>query len=146
MTAIALALTIVIAAIAMLHAYRAAGGLWPGTSPADLSNIVVGDPRARHMPPPMLTALVAAMIAGVAAWPPLLSPLVARYIAPKLAAAGSLALAAVFLLRGIAGFTPWMAKRHSAEPFASYDRKYYSPLCLALGTGFLILALNGGTP
>ncbi len=39
-----------------------------------------------------------------------------------------------------------MAQRHSAEPFASYNRKYYSPLCLALGAGFLILALNGGTP
>ena len=146
MTMIALALTIIVAAIAVLHAYWAAGGLWPGTSPADLSNIVVGDPRARHMPPPMLTALVAVTIAGVAAWPLLLSPLAARYIAPELAAAGSWAIAAVFLLRGIAGFTPWMARLHSAEPFASYDRKYYSPLCLALGAGFLILATQGGTP
>jgi hypothetical protein len=146
MTAIALVLTIIVAAIAVLHAYWGAGGLWPGTSPADLSNIVVGRPRAKHMPAPRLTALIAAMIGGAAAWPLLLSPLVSQYIAAELAAAGSFALAAVFLLRGIAGFTPWMARRHSAEPFASYNRKYYSPLCLALGAGFLILALNGETP
>ena len=146
MTVIALALTIIVAAIAVLHAYWASGGLWPGTNPADLSNIVVGNPRARDMPAPRLTALVAAMIAGAAAWPLLLSPLISRYIAPELAALGNWALAAVFLLRGIAGFTPWMARRHSAEPFATYNCKYYSPLCLALGAGFLILALNGETP
>jgi hypothetical protein len=146
MTAIALGLTVIIAAIAVLHAYWGAGGLWPGSSPAELSNIVVGDPRTRNMPAPRLTALVAAMIAGAAAWPLVLSPLVGRYIAPELSAHGSWALAAVFLLRGVAGFTPWMAKRHSAEPFANYNRKFYSPLCLALGAGFFILALNGGTP
>jgi hypothetical protein len=146
MTAIALALTIIVAAIGILHAYWAAGGLWPGTSPAELSNIVVGNPRARDMPAPRLTALVTAMIAGVAAWPLLLSPLVSRHLAPELAAAGTWAIAAVFLLRGVAGLTPWMAKRHAAEPFASYNRKYYSPLCLALGAGFLILATQGGTP
>ena len=133
-------------AIAALHAYWATGGLWPGASPADLSNIVVGRVEARTMPRPKLTALVAAMIAAAAAWPLLLAPLVSRYLAPELAALGSYALAAVFLLRGVAGFTPWMAKRHSAEPFANYNRKYYSPLCLALGAGFLILAFNGGTP
>jgi hypothetical protein len=146
MTAIALALTIIIAAIAALHAYWAAGGLWPGTTAAELANTVVGIPLMRTMPAPRLSALVATMIAGGAAWPLLLAPLVSRYIAPELAALGSGALAAVFLLRGLAGFTPLMTKRHTAEPFASYNRKYYSPLCLALGVGFLVLALNGGTP
>jgi hypothetical protein len=146
MTPIALILTLIIAAIALLHAYWARGGLWPGSTPADLSNIVVGRPAARTMPSRRLMAVVAAMIASAAAWPLLLSPHVSRYIAPELAALGSLGNASVFLLRGIAGFTSWMARRHSAEPFATYDRKYYSPLCLALGAGFFILALNGGTP
>jgi hypothetical protein len=144
MTALALVLTVIIAAIAAIHAYWAAGGLWPGTNPAELSAIVYGIPNAR--PAPRLTALVAAIIAGVAAWPLLLAPLVGRHLAPELAMAGGLALAAVFLLRGVAGFTPWMARRHSAEPFATYNRRYYSPLCLALGAGFLSIAFNGGTP
>ena len=144
MTAIALALTIVVAAIALLHAYWAVGGLWPGRTPEELANIVVGSPHMRGPSSPRLTAVVAAMIAGAAAWPLLLAPLVSQYPAPELAAAGSWALAAVFLLRGIAGFMPAMAP-HSAEPFASYNRKYYSPLCLALGAGFLIFAPNGGT-
>ena len=29
---------------------------------------------------------------------------------------------------------------------ATRNHKYYSPLCLAVGAGFLILALNGETP
>jgi hypothetical protein len=144
MTAIAILLTIVVAAIAALHAYWAAGGLWPGTSRAELATIVVGNPRMKDMPSGRLSALVALLIAGAAAWPLLLEPAVRDHLAPILAAAGSWVLAAVFLLRGIAGFTATMAKRHSAEPFASYNRRFYSPLCLALGTCFLILALNGG--
>ena len=30
---------------------------------------------------------------------------------------------------------------NSAEPFATYDRRFYSPLCIVLGVGFVALAL-----
>jgi Protein of unknown function (DUF3995) len=144
MTALAALLTVLMAAIALLHGYWAAGGLWPGRSRAELAAIVVGRPRMTDMPPFAMSATVTVFLAGIAAWPFLIGPFVARTIAPQLAVAGNLVLAAIFLLRGLAGYTPAMASRHSAEPFARYNRILYSPLCLILGAGFLILALNGG--
>jgi hypothetical protein len=48
-------------------------------------------------------------------------------------------LAIVFLGRGLAGYTPGWRARHSGEPFATLDRKTYSPLCLWVGVGFVLL-------
>ena len=49
--------------------------------------------------------------------------------------------ALAFLGRGILGYTPWWRARHPVEPFATLDRRNYSPLCLWVGAGFLILVL-----
>jgi hypothetical protein len=143
MTALALLLTVALALIALIHAYWTAGGVWPGHSRAELAAIVVGRPRMRDMPSTGLSAAVTVLLAGIAAWPLLLGPLAARTMTPRLAAAGSAVFAAVFLLRGIAGYTNAMAVRHSAQPFARLNRTLYSPLCLLIGIGFLVLALNG---
>ena len=147
MTALALAivLTIILGAIAVLHGYWAAGGLWPGKNSAETAAMVVGRPDMRRMPSASLTAVVTLLLAGLAAWPLLLSPLVARHLGPQLALLGSLLVASVFLLRGVAGYTPAMTRRHSAQPFARYNRILYSPICLLVGAGFLVLALNGVT-
>jgi hypothetical protein len=146
MTAIiSIMLTVLLTTIALLHFYWAAGGLWPGQSATELAAIVVGRPGMRAMPSMRLSVLVAVILAGFAAWPFVLSPLVSRFIAPQLAVAGSVISAAVFLLRGVAGYTSAMTRRHSAEPFASYNRILYSPICLLIGAGFLVLALNGET-
>jgi Ca2+/Na+ antiporter len=143
MTALGLLLTVIVGAIALLHGYWAAGGLWPGRSQAELAAIVVGRPGMRRMPSARLSAVVTVMLAGLAAWPLLLSPLVACYLASQLAAVGTVLVAAAFLVRGVAGYTPFMASRHSAEPFARYNRSLYSPICLLVGAGFVVLALNG---
>jgi hypothetical protein len=47
----------------------------------------------------------------------------------------------VFLVRGGLGYTAWWAVRTPTEPFRRFDRKTYSPLCLILGAGFLILVV-----
>jgi len=53
----------------------------------------------------------------------------------------ALLAAIVFLVRGTLGYTdPWAA-RTPEEPFRSLDRKIYSPLCLAIGLGFLFLVV-----
>lgn len=50
----------------------------------------------------------------------------------------------VFVARGIAGlarlsiFKTWIA-----EPFATLNAQFYSPLCLAMGAAFLFLAFTG---
>ena len=51
------------------------------------------------------------------------------------------AIAAVFIGRGILGYTAGWRARFPTEPFATLDRKNYSPLCLWIGAGFLILVL-----
>jgi hypothetical protein len=43
----------------------------------------------------------------------------------------------------IAGYVPAWRRLHSAEPFATFDRRVYAPLCLALGAGFITILLRG---
>ena len=50
-------------------------------------------------------------------------------------------LAAIFIGRGILGYTLGWRARFPTEPFATLDRKNYSPLCFWIGAGFLILVL-----
>jgi hypothetical protein len=135
-------LTVVLAAIAGVHFYWAFGGLWPGDSEDQLVRTVVGDPKLERMPATWLTTLVAAALGAMAIWPLLLS----RLVGGGLAVAGSGVLAAIFLARGVAGYLPAWQRRHPLEPFARLDRALYSPLCIVLGAGFLILTFgNGGT-
>ena len=63
-----------------------------------------------------------------------------RRRSPALAAPSAVAL--VFLGRGIAGFTPAWRRLTPEQPFATLDVRYYSPLCLAIGTGFAALAIK----
>jgi hypothetical protein len=144
MSFVAVAMTLILAAIAGLHAYWALGGRWPGRTETELARIVVGNVGVTHMPRPRMTAFVTAMLAIAAAWPLLILPLLRAHISGSVATAPTILIGAVFLLRGFLGYTEAMRRRHSAEPFATYNRLYYSPLCLALGGGFLILASNGG--
>jgi hypothetical protein len=142
MILITIALTLIMTAIAAIHAYWAAGGLWPGKTEHELVNTVIGIPRLTRMPPAWLTALAATVFAGVAAWPLLLAPIAARITTSGLTMAATLLLAVVFLGRGVTGYLPAWRHRHSAQPFATYDRLYYSPLCVVLGVGFVALAVN----
>ena len=136
----------VLSVIAGLHLYWGFGGLWPANSERDLIDMVIGDPRASGMPTTASTVMVAAMIfaAGLVAvlrtvpLPPLLGfvPL-----------AGSWVIALIFWARGgftylvMLGLTDWPYPL--TERFAELDRGLYAPLCLAIGTGFLALALMG---
>ena len=138
--AIAVALALLLGAIAGLHAYWRRGGLWPAARVEELVATVIGNGRARRMPSPGLSLLVALAIALTALWPLLLA--CATGSATLLRLCG-LAIMAVFLLRGVAGFLPAWRRLHPREPFASYDRCYYSPLCLLVAAGYAALLLRG---
>lgn len=136
--AVAILLGFVLTVLAALHFYWAYGGHWPASSEQGLAQWVVGDPRATRMPSRYLAVAVAVALesATLVAW------LLAFRVAPTidlLVTSAGLVLTLVFLGRGAAGYVPaWRAWR-SAEPFATWDRLLYSPLCLALGGGFLFL-------
>ena len=50
-------------------------------------------------------------------------------------------LAAVFLARGVVGYTPWWAEKTPEPNFRLNDARVYSPLCLFLGLGFIALVI-----
>ena len=141
--AIAVALALLLMAIAGLHFYWGRGGLWPAASEPALIATVIGDARAKRMPSPSLCTLVAASIALTALWPLLLVGVPGTASLRPLVVLGGFAIAAVFLLRGIAGFVPAWQRLHPLEPFASHDRRYYSPFCLLVAAGYAALLLQG---
>ncbi|MCW5747658.1 MAG: DUF3995 domain-containing protein [Alphaproteobacteria bacterium] len=139
---IAIALFATLAAIALAHAWWAAGGIWPAADAAALAHGVIGDGR-RRMPPAWMSGAVAAVLAVVAVWPLLLAGLLAPTV-PQAAVVGVGAVfAAVFVVRGIAGYMPAWRRHFAAEPFATRDRRYFSPLCLVLAAGFAALLVEG---
>lgn len=141
--AIAIALASLLAVIAGLHAYWGCGGLWPAATEDELIATVIGDAQAKRMPSPGLCLLVALAIAVTAIWPLLLIWVSDAAALRRLILVGGFAIMAVFLLRGVAGFLPAWRRLHPREPFASYDRRYYSPLCLLIAAGYAVLLLQG---
>jgi hypothetical protein len=122
--------------VALAHLFWALGTTWPIRDEALLAQTVLGRPGVTKMPNRLLTLLVAVLLFAAA--------VIAMGLADKTdggttrtVLAALLALA--FLGRGIAGYTAGWRARHPVEPFATLDRKNYSPLCLWIGAGFLIL-------
>lgn len=140
-TALAFLIFVVLTIVAVLHAYWAFGGRWPGHDELSLARTVVGSKGVTTMPArgPTLVVALLIFVAGVLALAPVgVSPIV---LPPMLQTLAIAALAVVFLARGAIGFTPLFRRLQAEEPFATLDRRLYSPLCLALGAGFAVLAV-----
>jgi Protein of unknown function (DUF3995) len=141
MSAIALAIFLLLTAIAGIHVAWGTGIRWPRKTEAELVTAVIGH-RSDRMPSPnqcYLAALaifipgaIALMLAGIAQTP----------LPPSLITVAGAGAALVFAGRGIAGYVPAWRARHPREPFASLDRHYYSPLCLILAAGLAVLLVN----
>lgn len=126
--------------IAALHVYWGIGGVWPGTDRSSCAKAVVG---VDAMPSAFAALAVAAMLVAAALVVLALGGVYAAPVdGPRLAGA-SLFIALVFFGRGVLGFTPWWRRLTPEMPFARLDLRYYSPLCLLLGTGIAILAIEG---
>jgi hypothetical protein len=138
MTWLAPILTAVLVAIAAIHIYWGLGGIWPARSAADLARAVVGDGRTR-MPPPWACFAVALLLLVVAAWP---WAMLAHPDSRPLLVAG-IVFAAIFFVRGSAGYSPRWRERFSTQPFATWDMALYSPLCMILAIGLMALLAKG---
>ena len=137
MIALAIILTVVLTAIAALHAYWGFGGVWPGSDAADCARRIGGFRGARSMPGPAACFAVAAALAIAA-----LIPIFLTRQLGMLALLAGVGVALVFLGRGVAGFTPAWRRLTPEQPFATLDVRYYSPVCLAIGAGFVALILG----
>ena len=123
--------------VAFAHLLWALGTAWPLQSEALLAQTVVGSPGITRMPNRFLTLLIALGLFVVA--------LSAMALADPGGGVARTTIGAIFVIiflgRGVVGYTSWWRARHPTEPFATLDRRNYSPLCLWIGAGFLILVV-----
>jgi hypothetical protein len=131
-----------LAAVGGLHAVWAVSP-WPLRSRAEFADLVVGVDEAQAPTPAMCGAVAAALgcagylIAARAGVLPAAGP---RWVHGT----GTGVAAAVLLTRGLAG--PRLLERRGlgrTDRFRALDRRYYSPFCVALGTGAAVVAVRG---
>ncbi|MBI4920279.1 MAG: DUF3995 domain-containing protein [Devosia nanyangense] len=124
--------------IAFAHFVWALGSTWPIRNEQLLVQTVFGAPGATKMPNRLLTFVIAVLL--------LAAGIIALSLADHtsggigLTVVGAV-LALVFLGRGVLGYTAQWRARFPVEPFATLDRRNYSPLSLWIGVGFLILVV-----
>ncbi len=144
-TGLGFALTLCLWLLARLHAMWGYGGLWPAKSEADLARMVVGLPGITRMPPRAACFAVAIALVVIGFWPLWRIGMIVSPLPDRLSLGLGILVASVFALRGIAAYVPTWRRRLPEEPFATYDRQYYGPLCLALAAGFAGLIFGGST-
>jgi len=143
MEIVAQILSVILLMVAALHFYWAVGGFWPGHDEASLTRTVIGATNMSTMPPRWLTIAVSLCIFAAALFPLMWSELMPDLLPGSLLGLGMWVLVLVFIGRGIAGYLPFFHKSNAAEPFATLNRKYFSPLCLMLGASFASLVIFG---
>lgn len=143
MILIAWLLAAILTLIAALHVYWGIGGVWPGTDSRSCARAVAGFKGIEAMPSPSASFAVAAAIIAAALVALALAGVYAQPFERISLAGVALFIGLVFAGRGLAGFTPWWRRLTPEMPFAHLDRRYYSPLCLLLGVGFIALGFSG---
>lgn len=124
-------------AIAMVHIMWAFGSTWPALDEKTLARTVAGFRDIENMPPRFMSAFVAIGVLTAGVW-------VLAMADPQeslLMTIGGAVFTAIFLGRGIISFTPQWREKTPEEPFRTMDRKFYSPLCIGIGLGFLVLTV-----
>lgn len=128
---------VVLTGVAGLHALWGAGAAWPASSRRQLADAVAG---TEEMPPPGACFAVAGALLTAAA---LVAGAGGQRRTVRLARAG---VAAGLLVRGVTGVTgatgllvPWTP----SASFQARDRRWYGPLCLALGSSVALSATAG---
>lgn len=129
---------IALLAVSTAHFLWSIGMTWPIRGEKLLAQTVVGTRGIERMPPRLASFAVA------------LATLAAGILALALADHDSgglpltlvgLPLAAIFLARGFIGYTAWWASKTPEPSFRLNDRRVYSPVCLFIGAGFLVLVI-----
>ena len=125
-------------AVCFAHLLWSIGRTWPIREEKLLAQTVVGTAGIERMPPKLASFGVAlfTIISGVTALA--LADHDSGGLGMTLL---GLPFAAIFLARGIAGYTAWFQAKTPEPNFRYNDRRVYSPLCLALGADFLVLVV-----
>lgn len=138
MLTIAIVLFLALSGIAALHFYWAFGGLWPGKTPQELANTVIGSKNYARVPGASITLVVSGLIFGAG----LLPLAYLSSILPDLWTRVFLwLLVVVFIGRGLVTYLWRPVFSDATEPFRTLNYRYYSPLCLLLGSGILAIVV-----
>lgn len=124
--------------LSMAHFLWALGGTWPIREEKLLAQTVIGTAGVTHMPSRWISLGVAllTLAAGILAL-----ALADHTSGGTVLSILGLPAAAIFLYRGILGYTPGWVAKHPEPNFRLNDRRVYSPLCLAIGIGFIVLVI-----
>jgi len=123
--------TLILSVLAGLHFYWAVGGQW-GFAAA----LPTKEDGTRILNPKMFdTILVGLALLGFALFHPVRVGLLAFALPAWLADSGLWVIGGIFMLRAIGDFNyvGFFKKRHNT-PFAKNDNRFYSPLCLLIGS------------
>ncbi len=123
-------------AVSLAHLLWAFGRTWPIRSEKLLAQTVVGTAGIEKMPPRLasLAVAIATFAAGVLAL-----ALADHDGGGTWLTITGCGLALLFLARGIVGYTSWWASQTPEPNFRFNDRRVYSPLCIFLGLGYVVL-------
>ncbi len=140
MTIIAILLSSVLLLIAVLHFLWAIKIWFPVRDEEQLAKTVTGFKNLKHMPSTLACLFVCVALFSMSALPLLITNIVRLEFIPIWILATLCFLAGfIFLFRGIVGYLPVFSRITPEQPFRTYDKLFYSPLCLMIGSGFLIL-------
>ncbi|MEL6921191.1 MAG: DUF3995 domain-containing protein [Pseudomonadota bacterium] len=134
-------ITVTLLFTAIIHAYWAAGGVWPGRDEKSLARTVVGTNGIEAMPPRWIIGIVAVAILVAAFLPMAWLGWINIPLPSWTLTAGMAVLTLIFIGRGIGGFVPAVRRMNSEEPFATLDAKFFSPLILAVGLALSYLLM-----
>jgi len=133
---IAALLAVVLASLAALHVYWACGGQL--ASGAVLPHV---EGRPLFTPSRAATIAVAVGLAAAASLALMAGHLLASPLPAPLVRWAAVALGVVFLARAVGDFrVAGYFKRVRDTTFAVWDTWLYSPLCVLIGVGFLVIA------
>ncbi len=141
---VSILLFVTLSIVALIHAYWAFGGRWPGHDEKSLVKIVAGANGQAKMPPFWLTMIVALLIFAAGLFPLFWIEILPWFLPSILLSLGMFVVTSVFLLRGLFSYTPMARNMGFEEPFNTLDKKYYAPLCIIIGSGFAFLLLAEG--
>lgn len=124
--------------VSVAHLAWSFGLTWPIREEKLLAQTVVGRAGIERMPPRWASFAVSVLTltAGIMAL-----ALADHTSGGRTLTLLALPLAAIFLARGALGYTARWAALTPEPNFRANDRRVYSPLCLAIGCGFLVLFL-----
>ena len=136
-TAAASILFLALLIVAIAYFLWAIGSTYPIRDPALVAHAIDGRPGVERLSRAGAfgIAVFALVAAGIG------SALGDKQSGGMLLTLAGVVMALLFAARGVLGYTPGWRASHPIEPFATLDKRYYSPLCLVVAACFTILII-----